>query len=164
MLDEYLTGAAVTILDITVRFEFEKAFHEERKKGEVSAARLKDLMTGAQRRVFGDALEPGGEDPLFWASKLHFYMTGVSFYNFPYTFGFLLAATLFRKFKAEGPSFLPKYEAFLRLTGADTVENVARRSIGADLSKPAFWETAITGLSEPLALYRKQLERIKTPV
>ena len=162
MLDEYLTGAAVTILDITVRFEFEKAFYDERQKGEVSVTRLKELMTAAQRRIFGDALEPGGEDPLFWASKLHFYMAGVSFYNFPYTFGFLMAATLFRKFKAEGQAFLPKYEAFLRLTGSDTAENVARRSLGADIGDPAFWETAIKGLAEPLARYKKLLEGIKT--
>ena len=27
-----------------------------------------------------------------WASKLHFYISGVTFYNFPYTFGFLIAA------------------------------------------------------------------------
>ncbi|MDO8805893.1 MAG: M3 family oligoendopeptidase [Elusimicrobiota bacterium] len=161
MLDEYLTGAAVTILDITVRFEFEKAFYEERQKGEVSVARLKELMAAAQRRIFGDALEPGGEDPMFWASKLHFYMAGVSFYNFPYTFGFLMAATLFRKFKAEGPAFLPKYEAFLRLTGSDTAENVAKRSLGADIGDPAFWETAIKGLAEPLARYKKLLEANK---
>ena len=161
MLDEYLSGAAVTILDITTRFEFEKAFHEERLKGEVSVARLKELMTEAQKRIFGDALEPGGEDPMFWASKLHFYMSGVSFYNYPYTFGFLMAATLFAKFKAEGPAFLPKYEAFLRLTGSDTAENVAKRSLGADIGKPEFWETAIKGLSEPLARYRKLLENLK---
>ncbi len=161
MLDEYLSGAAVTILDITVRFEFEKAFYEERQKGEVSVARLKELMTAAQKRIFGDALEPGGEDPLFWASKLHFYMAGVSFYNFPYTFGFLMAATLFRKFKEEGPAFLPKYEAFLRLTGSDTAEGVAKKSLGADIGDPAFWETAIKGLAEPLARYRKMLEGMK---
>jgi len=154
MLDEYLTGAAATILDITVRFEFEKAFYEERQKGEVSVARLRDLMTQAQKRIFGDALEPGGEDPLFWASKLHFYIADVSFYNFPYTFGFLLAATLFSRFKQEGLSFLPKYEAFLRLTGSDTAEGVAKRSLGADLGDPAFWETAIKGLAGPLARYR----------
>ena len=161
MLDEYLTGAAVTILDITVRYEFEKAFYEERQKGEVSVARLKELMTEAQKRIFGDALEPGGEDPLFWASKLHFYISGVSFYNFPYTFGFLMAATLFSKFKAEGPAFLPRYEAFLRLTGSDTAEGVAKRSLGADIGDPAFWETAIKGLAGPLARYKKLLEANK---
>ena len=161
MLDEYLSGAAVTILDITVRFEFEKAFCEERQKGEVSVARLKELMTAAQKRIFGDALEPGGEDPLFWASKLHFYMSGVSFYNFPYTFGFLMAATLFARFKAEGPDFLPKYETFLRLTGSDTVEGVAKRSLGADIGDPAFWETAIKGLAGRLDRYKELLEANK---
>lgn len=161
MLDEYLGGAAITILDITVRFRFEKAFHEERQKGEVSVARLKELMVAAQKEVFGDALEPGGEDPLFWASKLHFYMAGVSFYNYPYTFGFLMARTLFTKFKAEGPAFLPKYEAFLRLTGSDTAEGVARRSLGADIGKPEFWETAIKSLSGELAQYRKLLAGLK---
>ena len=161
MLDEYLSGAAITILDITVRFRFEKAFHEERVKGEVSVARLKELMVSAQKEVFGDALEPGGEDPLFWASKLHFYMAGVSFYNYPYTFGFLMAATLFTKFKAEGPAFLPKYEAFLRHSGSDTAEGVARRSLGADIGKPEFWETAIKGLAPQLARYRKLLAGLK---
>lgn len=157
MLDEYLSGAAVTILDITVRFEFEKAFHEERRKGEAPARRLKELMTRTQRRIFGDALEPGGEDPMFWASKMHFYLTDVSFYNFPYTFGFLMAATLFARFKAEGPAFLPKYEAFLGLTGSDTAEGVARKSLGADIGDPAFWSAAIKGLREPLARYKKLL-------
>ncbi|MGD9641443.1 MAG: M3 family oligoendopeptidase [Elusimicrobiales bacterium] len=161
MLDEYLTGAAITILDITVRFRFEKAFYEERQRGEVSAARLKELMVSAQRKVFGDALAEGGEDPLFWASKLHFYQTETPFYNYPYTFGFLLAATLFTKFKAEGPAFLPRYEAFLRLSGSDTAEAVARRSLGADIGKPEFWETAIKGLAPQLARYEKLLAEVK---
>ncbi|MBI5743896.1 MAG: M3 family oligoendopeptidase [Elusimicrobia bacterium] len=164
MLDEYLTGAAVTILDITVRFRFENAFYEEREKGEVSVARLKELMVAAQKEVFGDALEPGGEDPLFWASKLHFYMAGVSFYNYPYTFGFLMAATLFTRFKAEGAAFLPKYEAFLRLTGSDTAEGVVRRSLGADIGKPEFWETAIHGLAGQLARYKALLADGKAAV
>jgi len=164
ILDEYLTGACVTILDITVRFEFEKAFYEERQKGEVPVQRLKELMTQAQRRIFGDTLEPGGEDPMFWASKLHFYMTGVSFYNFPYTFGFLMAATLFKLFKTEGPAFLPKYETFLRLTGSDTAEAVAKKSLGADLGDPAFWATAIKGLEEPMCRYKKLLVSRESPL
>ncbi len=36
-------------------------------------------------------------------------------------------------FLEEGQASLPKYEEFLRLTGRDTCENVARRSIGRDL-------------------------------
>ncbi|MHC4914320.1 MAG: M3 family oligoendopeptidase [Planctomycetota bacterium] len=155
MLDSELSGAATMLLDITVRFEFEKAFYGERAGGELSAARFRELMVETQKRVFGNALLDGGEDPLFWASKLHFYISGLSFYNFPYTFGFLLARSLYAIFKERGAEFLPEYEEFLRLAGSDTVEGVARRAIGADVSDPAFWARAIRSLEEPLARYRE---------
>ncbi len=155
MLDSELSGAATLILDITVRFEFEKAFYEERGKGEFSVDRFKELMVETQKRVFGDVLLDGGEDPLFWASKLHFYISGLSFYNFPYTFGFLLARSLYAIFKEKGARFLPQYEDFLRMAGSDTVEGVAKRSIGADLSDPDFWAKAIQSLAKPLAEFRE---------
>jgi oligoendopeptidase F len=153
MLDADLNGAAVLLLDITVRYEFERKFHELRSEGEVSVSQFKKLMVDTQRKVFGDSLLEGYEDPYFWASKLHFYITGVSFYNFPYTFGFLLARTLYNLFKQEGSAFLPKYEDFLRLTGSDTVENVAKRSLGADVTDPAFWSSAITSMNGMVKQY-----------
>ena len=157
ILDTEIGHGAIYLLDIPVRYEFEKTLYEERAKGEISVSRFKALMVEAQQRIFGDMLEKGGEDPYFWASKLHFYITGVTFYNFPYTFGFLLSRGLFAMFKKEGPDFLPKYENFLCLTGSDTAENVARRSIGCNLESPEFWAEAIKSLEEPL----KQLESLK---
>lgn len=162
MLDADLCGAAVLLLDITTRFEFEKAFHEERREGEVPVSRLKELMVESQQRIFGDALLEDGADPYFWASKLHFYMTEVAFYNFPYTFGFLLARSLVHMFQREGEAFLPKYEAFLKLTGSDSVENVAQRSLGVDIAKPAFWAESVRSLAQPLEQYRTLLGRIGT--
>jgi oligoendopeptidase F len=155
MLDSELCGAATLLLDITVRFEFEKALYEERADGELSVSRLKELMVETQKRIMGDSLCEGGEDPLFWASKLHFHMSHLSFYNFPYTVGFLLARSLYVLFKEQGSLFLPQYENFLKLTGSDTVENVARRSIGEDVSQPEFWARAIRSLEEPLEQYRQ---------
>lgn len=149
-LDQEVAHGAIFLMDIPVRFQFERAVYEERKSGELSVTQFKDLMVSTQRDVFGDVLLEGGEDPYFWASKLHFYITGVSFYNFPYTFGFLLSRGLFARFKQEGPSFLPRYEEFLRLTGSDTAEGVARRSIDVDLEQPDFWVDAIRTLEEPL--------------
>lgn len=161
MLDADLSSAAILLLDITVRFEFEKKFHEKRANGELSVSRFKELMIETQKEVFGDAMLEDSEDPLFWVSKLHFYMTHVTFYNFPYTFGFLLARALFNLFNKEGASFLPKYVKFLQLTGSDTVENVARRSIGVDVSDPAFWAEAIKSLEPSLKTYKRLLENQK---
>ena len=150
VLDMEAAHGAVYLMDIPVRFEFEKAFHEERLEEEVEVSRLCGLMARTQRRLFGDVLEEGGEDPLFWASKLHFYITSLTFYNFPYTFGFLLSRGLFARFREEGAAFLPRYEEFLRRSGSDSAENVARESIGADLESPRFWLEAIDTLREPI--------------
>jgi oligoendopeptidase F len=150
MLDVEVGHGAIYLLDIPVRYEFEKAFYEERAKNPVSVSRVKQLMIDTQRRVLGDILESGGEDPYFWASKLHFYITGLTFYNFPYTFGYLLSRGLYAMFKKQGASFLPKYEEFLRLAGSDTAENVVKRAVGEDIEQATFWTEAIRSLEEPL--------------
>jgi len=160
MLDVEVGHGAIYLLDIPVRFEFEKSFYEERKSGELSVSRLKELMIETQRRILGDVLEPGGEDPYFWASKLHFYITGLTFYNFPYTFGFLLSRSLFAMLKKEGKDFLPKYEEFLRLAGSDTAENVVQRTVGSDIGKPEFWSEAIQSLEEPFLRLEELLPKV----
>ena len=165
ILDVELGHGAIYLLDIPVRYEFEKSFYEERAGGPLSVSRLKESMVETQRRILGEILEPGGEDPYFWASKLHFYITGLTFYNFPYTFGYLLSRGLYTRFKTEGPSFLPKYEEFLRLAGSDTAENVVKQTIGADLEKPDFWAAAIKSLEEPLARLQMILPQVlPTPI
>ena len=162
ILDIEVGHGAVYLLDIPVRFEFEKSLYEERAKGPLSVSRLKELMVATQRRVIGEVLEPGGEDPYFWASKLHFYITGITFYNFPYTFGYLLSRGLYAIFKAEGDAFLPKYEEFLRRAGSDTAENVVRQTVGRDIEKAEFWGEAISSLEEPLGQLQRLLPKVIT--
>ena len=150
ILDVELGHGAIYLLDIPVRYEFEKALYNERTSGPLNVSRLKELMIDTQRRVLGNVLEPGGEDPYFWASKLHFYITGLTFYNFPYTFGYLLSRGLYGMFKKDGKRFLPKYEEFLRLAGSDTAENVVKRTVGQNIEETEFWVQAIRSLEEPL--------------
>jgi oligoendopeptidase F len=123
-------------------------------------SRLKELMVEIQRHVLGAVLEPGGEDPYFWASKLHFYITGLTFYNFPYTFGYLLSRGLYGMFKKDGACFLPKYEEFLRLAGSDTAENVIKRTVGKNIEETEFWVQAITSLEEPLNRLQTLLPKV----
>ncbi len=157
MLDEDLSGMAVLLLDITTRFTFEAAFYEARQAGELSVSRFKELMVAAQRETYGDVLAADGEDPYFWASKLHFYISALSFYNFPYTFGYLLARTLVARFREEGQAFLPRYEALLTASGSDTVETVVAHALDEDITRQAFWREAIRGLAVDLGRYRKLL-------
>ena len=116
-------------------------------------------MTETQRNTYGDALLAGGEDPFFWASKLHFYITGTSFYNFPYTFGYLLASAICDRFRIEGNQLIPDYESFLRISGSGTVEDVCQQALKIDITLPTFWEGAIQSLKTPLDRYRKYLSK-----
>ena len=152
-----LNDAATFLCDIHMRYVFEKDFYAERKQGEVSVSRLKELMLSAQNHCFGDTLDQNERDPMFWASKLHFYITGVSFYNFPYTFGYLLSLVLAGSVRREGEAFLERYEEFLRLTGSDTAEGVARRALGADIRESVFWEQAMEDIALDMERFEAEL-------
>lgn len=147
LIEQSLSHAPSFLLDIPVRYHFESKFYTERKAGPVPVSRIKALMVETQREVFGDTLAEGGEDPLFWASKLHFFITDLSFYNYPYTFGFLLSTALFQEFKREGPAFIERYETFLSLTGRASCEDVVQQSLGRDIRDPQFWAETIQGLN-----------------
>ncbi len=155
LLDMQLENAATFLLNIHMRYIFEEAFYTERANGELSVARLKELMLDAQRACYGDVLDADQMDPWFWASKLHFYITGITFYNFPYTFGYLFSQGLSARFQVEGAPFIPKYEQLLRLTGSDTAEGVAQRSLGVDLTQPDFWRDSLSVLENRIALFEK---------
>lgn len=155
LLDNELQRASIYLLNIPARFQFEHDFHTARASGELGTRDLCALMVNAQRRLYGDTLETGAEDPYFWASKLHFYIASVGFYNFPYTVGYLLGTALFARFRAEGPSYLARYEEFLRRTGSATCEELAEDILGVDLGSPAFWMEGITPIGPTLARFEK---------
>ena len=75
-------SAAAYICNIPARFDFEVALHEARASGQLSSPeQLRQMMAAAWRGRYGSALS--AMDSMFWASKLHFYMTAPQFYNFP---------------------------------------------------------------------------------
>ncbi|PLS15585.1 oligoendopeptidase [Bacillus sp. M6-12] len=141
LLEDKIQRTVALLMNIHARFLFETRFYEERKKGVVSASRLNDLMEKAQQEAYGDALAE--YHPHFWASKLHFYITGVPFYNFPYTFGFLFSLGIYAQALEEGEGFEKKYMALLQDTGSMTVENLAKKHLNVDLTTKGFWEKAI---------------------
>lgn len=141
LMEDKLARAVSLLMNIQARFIFETHFYEERKKGLVPTQRLNELMTEAQKEAFAGALD--GYHPTFWASKLHFYITGTPFYNFPYTFGFLFSAGIYARALESGKGFEDKYADLLRDTGRMRVEDLAKRHLGADLTGSEFWQKAI---------------------
>lgn len=141
MLEDKVNRSVAFFMNIHARFIFELNFYKEREKGFVSVARLNELMIAAQKEAYQDALDE--YDPNFWASKLHFHITGTPFYNFPYTFGYLFSLGIYAYAKKQEGSFEEDYIALLRDTGRMPVEELAMKHLQADLTKPDFWEDAI---------------------
>jgi len=149
LLDDKIQRSVAFLMNIHARFMFETNFYEERKRGTVSAERLNALMTEAQRKAYHDSLAT--YHPHFWASKLHFYITEVPFYNFPYTFGYLFSTGIYATAAGEGAGFEDRYVSLLQDTGRMTVEALAKKHLNVDLTTPEFWERSV-------ALMKKDVE------
>ncbi len=72
-----------------------------------------------------------------------FYSTDVPFYNFPYTFGYLFSTGIYAAAIKQGAGFEQKYEALLRDTASMTVEELALKHLGVNLTQPEFWQDAV---------------------
>lgn len=141
LLEDKIQRSVALLMNIHARFIFETNFYKERQNGIVSKERLDELMLDAQKEAYGEALEE--YHPTFWGSKLHFYITSVPFYNFPYTFGFLFSLGIYAKALEEGANYEEKYIALLKDTASMTVEELAIKHLHVDLTKEDFWENAI---------------------
>jgi oligoendopeptidase F len=143
LLDGMLADAVVYMMNIHARFLFEDRFHLERATGEIPAARLGELMRAAQQDAYCDGLAADGWNPNFWVSKLHFYISSLPFYNFPYTFGFLLSTGVYALAGEFGSQFAERYERLLLATGSLPTEQAVQSTLGYDLTQPTFWNKSL---------------------
>lgn len=145
---EDMTALIAFVLNIPTRYEFEKRFYEAREERPLRPEELKTFMSEAWTTWYGDAIsEP---DPMFWASKLHFFISGISFYNFPYLFGYLFSLGVYASREKFGDEFFPRYQALLRDTGRMTAEALAEKHLQVDLSRPDFWCETLAALEPRL--------------
>ncbi|WP_117148762.1 M3 family oligoendopeptidase [Paraliobacillus zengyii] len=141
LLEDKIQRSVAFFMNIHARFLFETSFYDERKQGFVSTERLNELMEAAQKEAYGNQLDV--YDPTFWASKLHFHITDVPFYNFPYTFGYLFSMGIYARALEDTATFETFYNELLYDTGRMRVEDLAMKHLQVDLKDPTFWEEGI---------------------
>lgn len=141
LLDTKIQNALAMFLNIHARFIFESTFYEERQMGVVTDERLSELMEAAQKEAYQNSLN--SYHPHFWASKLHFFIADVPFYNFPYTFGYLFSLGIYAQSLENSNGFEDRYIALLRDTASMTTEDLAKKHLDADLTKSDFWTAGI---------------------
>ncbi len=141
LIDVKMQNAIAMFMNIHTRFIFENNLHEARKENVLTDEEITELMLNAQKESYCDSL--GSYHPHFWASKLHFYIDDVPFYNFPYTFGYLFSLGIYAHAQKKGDSFEDDYISLLRDTASMTTEELAQKHLGIDLTKPDFWQNGI---------------------
>jgi len=153
ILEASLQGGCQLVLDLPSRFLFEQAIFDKRRARELSPAEFKELLLEAQAATYGDGLDSETYHGHMWAMKPHYYSTGRSFYNYPYTFGWLFGLGLYARFKDDPETFKANYDELLSSTGMDNAAELAAR-FGIDIRSVAFWRSS-------LDLVRADIERFE---
>jgi oligoendopeptidase F len=137
-------SAATFLLNIPARFKFENDLNVRRPKGKLSAAEIDSMMVDAWKEYYKGDVDRLDEVGIFSATKLHFYISTLSFYNFPYTFGWLFSlGVLAQRDRVGADSFGDMYRSLLRDTGRLTAEEVVEKHIGGKITETEFWNRAI---------------------
>ncbi|OEE19026.1 M3 family oligoendopeptidase [Aliivibrio fischeri] len=153
MLWEELSSALALTINIPVRYEFEKAFYEQRSSKELGAEDLSELMRVTWEEWYGDSMNEA--DSLFWASKLHFSIPEVSFYNYPYLFGYLFSIGVYAQREAKGADFYGDYINLLRDTGTMRAEEVVQKHLQMDLTQETFWQQSLDRVSNQIDKFER---------
>lgn len=152
IIEGELSDCTQVIVDIYSRYLFEKAFFEKRKEGYVSVKEIKELMLDAQRKVYGDGLDPECLHPYMWTWKSHYYRAETNFYNFPYAFGLLFAKGLYAQYEQKGQSFTEEYEKLLAVTGKKCIAD-AVKTVGLDVHDIEFWRASLQSITDDIETF-----------
>jgi oligoendopeptidase F len=152
ILETRLIGDAQVIVDIYSRYLFEKEVFERREKAELSVDDLCESMERAQKATYGDGLDENHLHKYMWTWKPHYYIDGLSFYNFPYAFGLLFATGLYAIYTKRGADFVPDYKNLLASTGEGTAADLAAR-FGIDIRSRKFWEDSLAVIGQNIDRY-----------
>ena len=141
VLDTFLQGASYLTLEVYSRYLFEEAVCEKRLEAELSADELCDLTNQTYHRTLKDTIPEGTYRPYDWARVPHYYFPDLSFYNYPYTFGFLFSLGLYRLYKEGWAGFHEAYDKLLAESGMASALDLGLR-LGIDISQPDFWQNS----------------------
>lgn len=136
MLAEKIDDLYATIMRQSFFTLFEIEAHKQIAKTttveELSKTYLQNL-----KEQFGRSVTLSDDFALEWSCIPHFFHT--PFYCYAYSFGNLLALSLFQRYKKEGNNFAPSYLEILAAGGSQKPESLLDQH-GLDITKTSFWQ------------------------
>ena len=143
MLSEKIDDLYATIMRQSFFTIFEIDAHNQIGRGttvdELSKTYLQNL-----KEQFGNSVNVSEDFGIEWNCIPHFYHS--PFYCYAYSFGNLLALSLFQRYKKEGKEFVPSYINILAAGGSEKPERLLSE-YGFDISSPKFWQEGFDYIS-----------------
>jgi oligoendopeptidase F len=115
---------------------FEVAAHQQIGQG-TTIEKISNTYLQNLKEQFGNSVIISDDFAIEWSCIPHFYHT--PFYCYAYSFGNLLALSLFQRYKKEGSSFVPSYLSILEAGGAKKPEKLLAE-YGFDIGSQKFWQ------------------------
>ena len=137
LLMQQCEDAFATVFRQVAFNRFEEACHTARRKeGELSIEQFGELYQAKLQPMFGDGLVLTEDHKVWWSYVGHFLFAPG--YVYAYSFGNLLALSVYHRYLEVGPSFVDAYMDFLASGGSTRPDELVKR-VGMDITDPTFW-------------------------
>lgn len=126
-----------TVFRQNVLTRFEELIFAARTTSRLTPEAVGKYWLEANGKYYGDAVEMPDGYRWGWSYIPHFIHS--RFYCYSYVFGQLLVLALYRMYKDQGKSFVPKYIALLEAGGSATPDELLK-PLDVDIHKEEFWQ------------------------
>ena len=141
LLAEAVEGQIATVFRQIAMNQFEDRVHNERRQsGELSVDRLGEVWIETQAEMLGDSVELTDGYRSWWSYIPHF--IGSPGYVYAYSYGQLLALSIYQLYRERGDEIVPGYLEMLSAGGSRSPEELGQL-VGIDLTDPAFWDRGL---------------------
>jgi oligoendopeptidase F len=153
VLDEFGMAA----FQVSARVFFEQSMYGAIKLGRfLDGKTIAKLWVAARDKIYGDSVEWLDVMEWEWTMKPHYYMANYRFYNYPYVFAQLFVFALYKLYKEQGKSFVPKLKGLLA-AGSSKSPSELINEVGLNITDEKFWEKGIKQAEEFIDMLEKTL-------
>ena len=146
---QMLRRASNLLLMVPARHELLASLYRARLNGVLSVSEINEHSYSTWNEFFGNTTD--GFDQYAWAWKPHFYHQNIAFYDWQYTFGYLVSLMLAKSFEATGktPSGYDLKTFAVDAAHMDC-EELLRKHLQRDVRSIDFWDEAIAESLKPI--------------
>jgi oligoendopeptidase F len=158
LLGSSLDGAVGAVFRQIAMNRFEDTVHRRRREsGELSVEDFGAAWIESQTEMLGDTVEFTEGYSSWWSYVPHFISTPG--YVYAYSFGHLLALSVYSRYEQEGEGFVDSYVELLKAGGSRSPEGLGE-IVGVDLADPGFWNAGLDLIERQLEAAEETAEEV----